>query len=107
MNTTHTPGPWVVDAGNIDDLDNMLAQLSAGKSEQNEWVAVGITDNDGYAASVAYCHQDNAPLISAAPELLECLERVREAFYVKGTTKALRAAFEGTKEVCRKAKGLA
>jgi hypothetical protein len=38
------------------------------------WVAVGLTDKDGFAASVAYCHPGNAPLIAAAPDLLAALE---------------------------------
>lgn len=42
-----------------------------------------------------------------ARELLEALKRVREAFYVKGDSKSLRAAFEGTKELVAKAEGRA
>jgi len=46
-------------------------------------------------------------LIAAAPELLEALKRVRHAFYVDGSSKALRAAFEGTKELVAKSEGRA
>ena len=46
-------------------------------------------------------------MLAASAELLEALKRVREAFYVVGTSKALRAAFEGTKELVAKAEGRA
>ena len=41
----------------------------------------------------------------AAPELLAALKRVRWAFYVQGSSKALREAFNGTKELVAKAEG--
>lgn len=40
-----------------------------------------------------------------ARELLVALIRVREAFYVKGDSKSLKAAFEGTKELVNEAMG--
>ena len=46
-------------------------------------------------------------MLAASAEMLEALKRVRQAFYVDGTSKALRAAFEGTKELVAKAEGRA
>ena len=66
MNTSHTPGPWIVDDWLVRPQD-MRDQLD----NDSEWVAVGIGDEDGYAESVAYCHLANARLIAAAPQLLE------------------------------------
>lgn len=72
----HTPGPWFVDDGCHDDVENMRHQLLRGKETENEWIAVGLNDSDGYSESVAYCHPMNAPLIAAAPELLEALRAI-------------------------------
>jgi hypothetical protein len=66
-----TPGPWYVDDG-VDNNENMVSCL-----EGSDWVAVGIHDEDGYAASVAYCHHTNAPLIAAAPELFATLRAIK------------------------------
>lgn len=48
----------------------------------------------------SWCKIDGMPTYS---ELLEALKRVRHAFYVEGNSKALRAAFKGTKELVEKA----
>jgi hypothetical protein len=66
------PGPWIADdrAG----PEEMLGELSRSLGTGREWVAVGIVDEDGVAAHVAYCHPLNAPLISAAPDLLAALK---------------------------------
>ena len=55
--------------------------------------------------------QAHASLMAAAPELLATLETLLEnaeqtntAFYVNGTTKALRAAFQGQKDKIREAR---
>ena len=47
----------------------------------------------------------NARLIAAAPELLQLVKDMREAFYVKGTRKALLAVMERSKSVMEKAEG--
>ena len=68
----------------------------------------------GYIADVNLCRtndaQDvdgeaNARLIAAAPELLQLVKDMREAFYVKGTRKALLAVMERSKSVMEKAEG--
>ena len=51
---------------------DMAEQLLEGAT----WVAVGIADKDGYAASVAYCHPKNAQAIAALPEFLAALEKL-------------------------------
>lgn len=74
--TKHTPGPWHVDTDCRDDTENMAYQLTDDAGTSREWVAVGLHDEDGYAASVAYCHPMNAPLIAAAPDLLAALSHL-------------------------------
>lgn len=90
----HTPGPWMVGTdtarGASNGRSHVLAQHPLGP-------LMLVADCRG--------HEGNARLIAAAPELVEALERVRHAFYVDGSSKALRAAFEGTKELVAKAKG--
>lgn len=51
-------------------------------------------------ARVSYAESDEWPeLYAKAPEMLAALRRIREAFYVKGTSKALKAALEGTQQL--------
>ena len=67
--TQHTPGPWVIDDGLI-----RAEEMAAAIESNPTWVAVGINDEDGFAASVAYCHPINASLIAATPDLLSALQ---------------------------------
>lgn len=69
----HTPKPWVIDDGLIRPKD-MAERLTEDDGPEKDWVAVGIEDHEGFAASVAYCHPINAKLIAAAPELLATLD---------------------------------
>lgn len=88
--TTYTPGPWHVGMkpGPI---------IYGGKGEQiADLRAHWLEDRE---------HVENVRLIASAPELLDAIKRVRYAFYVDGTSKALRVAFEGTKEIVAKAEG--
>lgn len=93
--TTYSQGPWELlhhtaprhdgDRG-IYSKYGLICDMNGGPNDDSETLA-------------------NARLIAMAPELLEALKRVREAFYVDGTSKALRVAFEGTKEIVAKAEG--
>ena len=92
--TTHTPGPW--HCGYEDLGGETLCYKVYGNDNQRiatfgRWNGVG--------------DEANANLVASAPELLEAIKRVRHAFYVDGTSKALRIAFEGTKEIVAKAEG--
>lgn len=73
----HTPEPWVIDDG-IDDPENMADELLRNAGEENEWIAIGIADEEGYAESVAYCHPNNAPRIVACINALEGIKDPRE-----------------------------
>ena len=94
--TTYTPGPWKVlhhtapqhdgDRAVYGPGNKLICDMNGGPNDDNVTLA-------------------NARLIAMSPELLEALKRVREAFYVDGTSKALRVAFEGTKEIVAKAEG--
>lgn len=69
-----TPEKWVIDTDGWDRPGDMAECILRNKGTEAEWVAVGYCDDEGYAASVAYCHPGNAPLIAAAPDLLAALE---------------------------------
>ena len=100
MNTpAHTPGPW-----RTIESTNKTMRTVVGPDFPGQ----------GYIADVNLCRtndaQDvdgeaNARLIAAAPELLQLVKDMREAFYVKGTRKALLAVMERSKSVMEKAEG--
>jgi len=73
-----TPEKWVIDTDGWDRPGDMAECILRNKGTEAEWVAVGYCDDEGYAASVAYCHPGNAPLIAAATGLLAALEGVIE-----------------------------
>lgn len=78
-----TKGKWIVDEG-VDTIENMIDCLK----ENQDWIAVGVADEDGYAESVAYCHPANAQAIAALPDLIEalkaCMERIEKDEYSQG-----------------------
>lgn len=94
--TTYTQGPWELlhhtaprhdgDRAVYGPGNKLICDMNGGPNDDSETLA-------------------NARLIAMGPELLEALKRVRHAFYVDGTSKALRVAFEGTKEIVAKAEG--
>ena len=86
MNKTaqFTPGPWVV---------NTFLVNGQHKLE--------VLDATGANA----CVQANATLIAAAPAMYAIIKDMREAFYVKGTRKALLEVMERSKDVLAQAEG--
>ena len=80
----HTPGPWVV---------NTFIVNGQHKLE--------VLDATGANA----CVQANAHLIAAAPAMYAVIKDMREAFYVKGTRKALLEVMERSKDVIAQAEG--
>ena len=95
----HTPRPW-----RTIESTNTTVRTVVGPDFPGQ----------GYIADVNLCRtsdaQDvdgeaNARLIAAAPELLQLVKDMREAFYVKGTRKALLAVMERSKSVMEKAEG--
>jgi len=77
--TKHTPGPWIVgDMGHDTSIEAQVQQLQEGEGTDREWTAVGICDEDGFAEVVALTHPSNAPLVAAAPDLLNALRAVKE-----------------------------
>ena len=79
-----TPGPWVV---------NTFIVNGQHKLE--------VLDATGANA----CVQANATLIAAAPAMYAIIKDMREAFYVKGTRKALLEVMERSKDVLAQAEG--
>lgn len=60
--------------------------------------------SNGEVVGTAYT-KANALLFTAAPEMLALLKRLNWAFYVEGTTKALKAVMMETKDLIHKAEG--
>jgi hypothetical protein len=87
----HTQGEWIVDDGFQRQQEHIAALTDDLGNPDRHWVAVGIADEDGFAESVAYCHPDNAPLISSAPELLAALQALLHAQIDPMGTKAAKA----------------
>lgn len=88
----HTPGPWKAGYWGdvvVDSFGVFIASLRAPKDEMS------------YEAE----RDANARLIAAAPELLDLLKRINWAFYVDGTTKAVKQVMAETKGIIAKAEG--
>ena len=84
----HTPRPWRTIESTNTTMRTVVGPDFLGQ---------------GYIADVN--GEANARLIAAAPELLQLVKDMREAFYVKGTRKALLAVMERSKSVMEKAEG--
>ena len=75
--TTHTPKSWYV-----------------AKTGNHQGLV--IDEKTGANIAVAYDKAD-APLLAAAPAMLDLLKRINQAFYVGGTAKALRPVMAETR----------
>ena len=95
----HTPRPW-----RTIESTNKTVRTVVGPDFPGQ----------GYIADVNLCRtndaQDvdgeaNAHLIAAAPAMYAIIKDMREAFYVKGTRKALLAVMERSRDVLAQAEG--
>ncbi len=94
MGTAHTDAPWVnVGDWNIVNGSNDCTIATVLGPEST----AGVKNDDERKA--------NARLIAAAPRLLKMLKEANAAFYGAGTSKALRAALAGSKELIHEAEG--
>ena len=76
-----TPGPWVMRPDST------------------------IESKDGVTVASFIDNKADMPLITAAPAMYAIIKDMREAFYVKGTRKALLAVMERSKDVLAQAEG--
>ena len=74
----HTPGPWVVESGEI-DIQDQADFLIADIGTDREWCAIGIEDSSGFAEIVALAHPINANLIAAAPTMYDYIKSKAES----------------------------
>ena len=81
--TKHTPGPWVVRPDST------------------------IESKDGVTIASFVDNEADMSIISAAPAMYAVIKDMREAFYVKGTRKALLEVMERSKDVIAQAEGKA
>ncbi len=101
MNTAkHTPGPWVVNDSTENDDDTTLTICAP--ADDVEIATMSAYENGCECFSEI---RANAHLIAAAPELLAIIKDMRQAFYVKGTRKALLEVMERSKDLIAKSEG--
>lgn len=62
--TKHTAEPWTLDDG-IVGPEQMVQGIQDGAGTDNEWIALGLDDEDGFAECTAYAHPSNAARIIA------------------------------------------
>lgn len=98
----YTKGPWKVSNYRPYNIIARDPKESTYEKGDDAFRSLALVCSDSIETTKA-----DALLIACAPELLEALKRVREAFYVKGDSKSLKLAFEGTKELVAKAEGRA
>ena len=67
-----------------------------------KWQPESDHTSDRDAAERVHYLNGGDPATGDSKELVAAILRLREAFFVKGTKKALQAAFEGTKELVSK-----
>ena len=83
-----TPGERVIDDGFATDMQTQADYLIEGIGTDLEWVAIGVEDEDGFAAVVALAHPTNAQAIALAhnlmPTLLEAVEAAQNLVAMKG-----------------------
>ena len=102
MNTTKTaqftPGPWIVETTNTlpgECADNVHRLCYPGYRIHG---ICAIWNNTRTSKA-------NATLIAAAPAMYAIIKDMREAFYVKGTRRALLEVMERSKDVLAQAEG--
>ena len=90
----HTPGPW------------RFRQIPEGLTIHSHWIDTG---NGAPLAEVRLRpngeHDANAPLIAAAPELLEALEKIQNRLKSSHTPKAISECLSWCARAIAKAKG--
>lgn len=91
-----TPGPWKAVP---DKSRNMYTWYVEG--------AKGVVPTIARLSLIDACEEieSNAHLIAAAPAMYAVIKDMREAFYVKGTRKALLEVMERSKNVLAQAEG--
>jgi hypothetical protein len=98
--TKHTPGPW---SYNQDEGGYQGHFISTG-----DYIICDLPDAEDFLAgskSAAPQTEANARLIAAAPDMLSLLKRLNEAFYVKGTRKALMEVMQETRPMIARTEG--
>ena len=92
----HTPGPWKAVP---DRSRNLYTWYVEG--------AKGVVPAIARLSLIDACEEieGNAHIIAAAPAMYAIIKDMREAFYVKGTRKALLEVMERSKDVLAQAEG--
>ena len=101
---SHTPGLWEENIHAdllLPDGNFWSFEKATNKGPYDRWTAVSMCDEEGPTDVVAYCHQDNAALISAAPELLAALKLCWQATGL--TVTSIRAANRAARAAIAKA----
>ena len=73
MSAKHTPGPWVADGEYVHAVE--FIRLCCGRGYSS---CCGDPEISESRFQIAQCAPENAPLIAAAPDLLEALRRLTD-----------------------------
>ncbi len=94
--TQHTPGPWRIDAmGNVWAFDTKVCEMSE-QPEQAKGYYREKTDEE---------HRANAVLIAAAPDLLQCLEKLLAVVHDRERDDATVAAVNAAEGLIARVRG--
>jgi len=97
-----TPGPWVVDEDYEDEEQQAIGIVKEGHGYiAGIHILASSNNGEGFTSE----DRANATLIAAAPAMYAIIKDMREAFYVKGTRKALLAVMERSRDVIAQAEG--
>ena len=91
-----TPGPWRISECQL----GKKLLIQHGDENTLSPIVGSVYHDDGKLPQQAY-----AALIAAAPAMYAIIKDMREAFYVKGTRKALLEVMERSKDVLAQAEG--
>ena len=91
-----TPGPWRISECQL----GKKLLIQHGDENTLSPIVGSVYHDDGKLPQHA-----NAALIAAAPAMYAIIKDMREAFYVKGTRKALLEVMERSKDVLAQAEG--
>lgn len=109
----HTATPWIIDENGATTIECQAQQLLEHANTPDEWVCIGIDDEEGFAEVVCITHPSNAEFIVRAvnshDELVYSLDMaigiLDDIIFGAGIIGGERESLETLRKALRKAKG--